>query len=195
MIFLLAAFIGFFFLVVGSITFLVCISIPPLRKYALSSALWFAVSGLCSVMLLFFAVFGLIAGGLVMQKTGIAWQDAPRLFTALGKSFFIVSGVATCAVSTIVAWFHQALIHRFTFVLFRLYAMFVSAGIGSILGALFIWIAMGWDLFPHAVWAAAGMLPVFSFACGALAYRHFRALRGDAPTRFTWITPDEFAGF
>jgi hypothetical protein len=42
---LLAAMIVFLFLALGSAAFLVCTLIPPIRKYALSTALWFAVWG------------------------------------------------------------------------------------------------------------------------------------------------------
>jgi hypothetical protein len=194
MILLLAAVIAFFFLALGSVAFLVCALIPPGRKYALSTALWFAAWGACSAILLILAILGLVAGGLVLQKTGMRWEDAPRLLSAVGWTSILGGGILTCAIASVAAWLNQALIHRFTFMLFRLYATFVTAGIGSVFGWLSLWLAMGWSPFPHAVWLAAFMLPILVVVFGAAAYRHAPALRGNAPTGFTWITPEEFAG-
>jgi hypothetical protein len=194
MIFLFAGFIVFFFLAVGSIAFVACVLIPPWRKYALSTALWFAAWGPCCAFLLILAILGLIAGGLVLQKTGMRWEDAPKLLSAVGWTSVLGGGIFTCAIASVAARLHQALIHRFTFMLFRLYVTFVSAGIGSVFGWLSLWLAMMWSPFPHAVWLAAFTLPILMLAFGATAYRHARVLRGDAPTSFTWISSEEFAG-
>ena len=191
---LLAAMIVFFFLALGSVAFLVCTLIPPGRKYALSTALWFAVWGPCCVLLLVLVVLGVLAGGVALRATHMRWEDTPRLFSALGWGAIIVGGILTCVVAGIAAWLHQALIHRFTFALFRLYAMLVTAGIGSVFGWLSLWLAMAWNPFPHAAWLAAFIFPILMVVFGAAAYRHARVLRGKPPTGLTWITPEEFAG-
>jgi hypothetical protein len=159
MIVLLAAMIVFFFLILGSFAFLACILIPPGRKYAMSTALWFAALGPCCVAFLVLAVLGVVTGGFALQATKMNWVDAPRLFAAIGWGSAIVAGIVTCFVASGAAWLHQAIIHRFTFMLFRLYATFVSAGIGSVFGWLFLWLAMAWSPFPHAVWLAALCFP------------------------------------
>jgi hypothetical protein len=194
MILLLAAVVIFFFLVLGSVAFLVCALIPPSRKYALSTALWFVVWGPCCVLFLISVILGIVAGGFALRATQMRWEDAPRLFSTLGWGSIIVGGILTCVVASIAAWLHQALIHRFTFTLFRLYATLVTAGIGSVFGWLSVWLVMAWSPFPHTVWFAWLMLPILMVVFGAAAYQHARALRGNAPTGFTWITPEEFAG-
>jgi len=194
MFFLFAALIVFFFLVLGGVAFLACILFPPGRKYALSTALWFAVWGPCCVAFLILAILGLVAGGLTLQATHMRWEDVPHLFAVAGWGTTIVAAIVTCFVASAAAWLHQGLIHRFTFMLFRLYATFVAAGIGSVAGLLIILLAMVWVPFVHAEWVAALSIPVLIAIFGAIAYTHARALRGDPPTRFTWITPDEFAG-
>jgi hypothetical protein len=194
MIMLLAAFVVFFFLVLGSIVFLGCVVVPSGRRYALSVALWFAVWGPCCALFLILAILGLIAGGFALRATRMHWEDVSRFFSAMGWGSIIVGGIITCAVASVAAWLHQALIHRFTFLLFRLYATFVVAGIGSVFGCLIVLLAMVYSPFVHASWLAMLSIPVLIAAFGAISYRHARALRGTAPTRFTWISQDEFAG-
>jgi hypothetical protein len=194
MIVLFAAMIVFFFLELGALAFLVCILIPPGRKCALSIALWFAAWGPCLVSFLVLAMLGVVTGSLALQATNMKWQDAPRLISAAGWGAIIVAVVVTCFVASAVAWLHQAIIHRFTFVLFRLYATFVTTGIGCVVGLLIVLVAMVWRPLPQVEWVAASSIPVLMVAFGAISYRHAHALRGGAPRRFTWIPPEEFAG-
>ncbi len=194
MIILFAAVLVIFFLVLGSIAFLACLVIPPGRKYALSTALWFAAWGPCCVLFLVLVMLGVVAGGLALQATNMTWEAAPRLFSAVGWGSTILAGVVTCLVASAAAWLHQAIIHRVTFMLFRLYATFVIAGIGCVIGFLFLLFAMVSKPFSQAEWVAAFSIPVLMTVFGAIAYRRARALRGNAPTRFTWITPEEFRG-
>src|SRR5580658_6490763 len=100
MVFLLAAVIIFFFLALGSVAFLVCTLIPPGRKYALSTALWFAVWGPCCVLLLVLVILGIVAGGFALRATQMRWEDAPRLFSTLGWGSIIVGGILTCVVAS-----------------------------------------------------------------------------------------------
>jgi uncharacterized protein YacL len=139
-------------------------------------------------------ILGIVAGGVALRATQMRWEDAPRLFSTLGWGAVIIGAILTCVVASTAAWLHQALIHRFTFALFRLYATLVTAGIGSVFGWLLLWLVMAWSPFPHAVWLAALMFPILMVVFGATAYQHARALRGNAPRSFTWISPEEFAG-
>jgi hypothetical protein len=186
--------IVFFFLVLGAIAFLVCILIPPGRKYALSTALWFATWGLGCTAFLILAVLGLAAGGFAFRAAQMHWDDAPKLFSAIGWGFVISAGVVICAIAGGTAWLHQVLIHRSTFMLFRLYATFVTAGIGSVIGFAFLLLSLASAPEPNIKFAAAFSIPILTAAFGTVAYKHAHALRGNAPTRLTWITPDEFAG-
>lgn len=190
----MSALIVFFFLVLGSAAFCVCILIPPGRKYALSTALWFAVWGPCSVLLLFLAILGVVAGGFALHATQMHWEDASRFFSAIGWGAIVAGVIVTCLIATAAAWLHQALIHRMTFLLFRLYVVFVAAGIGSVIGSVFFWLAMGSGRFAQVWWLVALIVPVMILAFGSQAYKHSRALRGHAPTGLTWITADEFVG-
>lgn len=187
--------IVFAFLVLGSIAFVVCILVPPTRRYALSTALWFATWGPCFAGLSVLALLG-IAGGSYAIKAGfmsIQWPPVPGFMTALRWGYLSAGGLFTAAVATGAAWLHQKLLHRFTFALFRVYAAAVSAGIGSVFG----W-CLGWWIETKEIqlglwlWVVAMLTLIFGF--GAAAYKGARGLRGNAPTRFTWITPDEFAG-
>jgi hypothetical protein len=189
----LFALIVFACLVLGSIAFLVCVLLPPTRRYALSTALWFAVWGPCSVLFLVIAGLGIVAGALVMKHGNIQWTDAPKLLAAFGWGYVIIGALIKTGVATCAAWLHQLLMHRFTFALFRLYATAISAGIGSVFGwFLERWmLAKGIDHF--GLWWALAML-ILTTGFGAAAYKSARALRGNAPTRFTWISPEEFAG-
>jgi hypothetical protein len=194
MIVLFAAMIVFFFLELGALAFLVCILIPPGRKRALSIALWFAALGACLVSFLVLAMLGVVTVSLALQATNMKWQDAPRLISAAGWGAIIVALVVTCFVASAAAWLHQAIIHRFTFALFRLYAMFVAAGIGSVIGLLIVVVAIISKPFPEAEWVAAFSIPVLMILFGTIAYWHAHALRGKPPSQFIWITSEEFRG-
>jgi hypothetical protein len=193
MILVVFALLIFAFLLLGSIVFLVCALIPSTRRYALSAALWCAVWGPCSVGLIAVAGFGIAAGALMMKASSSHWTDAPKLIAALGWSYIIIGALITICVATGAAWLHQMLIHRFTFLLFRIYAAAVSAGIGSVFGwALGWWIAARESQQHWVVSLFILFLLIAGF--GTAAYKGARGLRGKAPTRFTWITPGEFAG-
>ncbi len=133
----------FTFLLLGSTAFVLCVLLPPTRRYALSVAFWFALWGPCLVALMTLAGLGLVAGALVMRAGNMQLIDAPKLFAALGWGYVTVGALITACISTGAAWLHQKVVHRFTFFLFRIYATAVSAGIGSVFG----WF-LGW-------WAAA----------------------------------------
>jgi hypothetical protein len=193
MLLVLLALIVFAFLFLGSIVFLACIVLPPTRRYALSTAFWFAVWGPCSVVLMMIAGLGLVAGALVMKTGSMQLTDAPKLLAAFGWSYVMVGALITTTVATGAAWFHQMLIHRFTFALFRLYATVISAGIGSVLGwSLGWWIVAKGITHPGLWWVLEMVILIAGF--GIAAYKGARGLRGKMPTKFTWISPEEFAG-
>jgi hypothetical protein len=140
MLLLLFADIVFFFLLVGSIVFLACLSLPPIRRYALSAAVWCAMWGPCSIILMLVAGVGLIATAFIAKPGDGQAFHASRLLSAFGWSYLVVGILVTVTVATALARIHQAIVRRLTFALFRLYAAVVSAGIGSV---------FGWCLGPH----------------------------------------------
>jgi hypothetical protein len=194
MVLVLFALTIFSFLLLGSIAFLISALLPWTRRYALSTALWLAVWGPCVVVLMLVAGLGVVTGALVMRAGGAFAVDAPRLVSAVGWTYLIAGSLVIAGVATAIAWFHQKLIHRFTLALFRLYSAAVSAGIGSVLGwCLGWWIATKGASAHGSLWWVSGMI-VLMAGFGIVAYVGARGLRGNAPTRFTWITPEEFAG-
>lgn len=195
MIVLFSAAVMYLFLLLGAIAFLVCIAIRPLRRFALSVALWFAAWGPCCVALIVLAIMGLIAGGFALRTTRMEWTSLPReLIASLGWGLGIVSVVVVSVFATTVAWIHQKLIHRLTFLLFRLYAAVICGGIGSVFGWLICWWILAKPSAPYGFWICPFVMLFLVAAFGSQAYQKARALRGDSPSSFTWITPEEFAG-
>jgi hypothetical protein len=174
--------------------FVACVPLPRTRRFALSAAFWVALWGPCTVALAAIAGIGLLAGSVPMKAGIIQWTNTPKLLGELGWSYVVVGATITAVLATCGAWLHQMLIHRSTFALFRIYATAVSAGIGGVLGcALGWWLAAKENSYLGLWWWPLGII-VISAGFGTAAYKAARALRGKAPTRFTWITPEEFAG-
>jgi hypothetical protein len=190
---LLLAVIVFFFLLVGAVVFLTCVLIAPLRRYALSAALWCATWGPSSVGFLLLAGTAVIAEPFFTQSGDMQSLHAPTLVAALGWGYLTTAVLVTTAVASAAAWLHQTLMHRLTFALFRLYATVVCAGIGSVFGWCLGWL-MAWRSFHLGLplWIA-GMLTLI-FGLGTAAYRGARSLRGEPPEKFTWISAEEFNG-
>lgn len=192
---LLFAGIVFFFLLVGSIVFLACLLLPPIRRYALSAALWCAIWGPCSIILMLVAGVGLIATAFIAKAGDGQTFHTPRLLPAFGWSYLAVGVLVTVTVATASARIHQAVVRRLTFALFRLYAAVVSAGIGSVFGwCLGLWMVAK-SVSGHVsllLWGICMLALIVGF--GAAAHIGARGLRGGPPERFTWISPDEFAG-
>jgi hypothetical protein len=182
---LLFIMVVFFFLLVGAIMFLACLLVPTARQYALSVALWFATLGPCAVGLM------LLAGAVVLADVMVT--KTPRWPAALGWGYAVVGVVFSAGVATAAAWIHQAITRRLTFLLFRLYAMAVVAGIGSVFGWALSWWMLSTEI-PHVwIWSLLGMLGLVG-GFGAAAYKGARGLRGEVATRFPWVSPEEFAG-
>ena len=190
---LLFALVIFFFLVVGAVLFLACVAMRPLRRYALSAALWCAAWGPCSVALMFLAGLAFVAQALIPQIGAIERLHAPHLPKALGWGYVVLGTVGTATVATGLAWLHQVVARRITFALFRLYATVVSAGIGSIFGWCFGWWLLTREVrYAWVLWGAAILILVTGF--GITAYKGARSLRGTAPRTWAWVSKEEFEG-
>ena len=191
---LILAAIVFAFLLLGSVVFVVCALIPPLRRYSLSAALWCAMWGPCSVAFLLLDGLGFVAQAFVTRNGDAGRFHAPTLLATFGWVYLVAWILTTAAVATVAAWVHQALVRRLTFALFRLYATAVTAGIGSVFGWFFGWWLSASDVTRHVLpWWLLGMVSLIA-AFGYAAYQGARRLRGEPPTSFTWISPEEFAG-
>ncbi len=191
---LLLAAIIFGFLLIGSLVFLVCVLVPPARQYALSAAAWCAMWGPCSVGFLLLAGAGLIADAFISKSQDAQVFHFPKLTAVFGWSYLVIAVVVTLIVATGIAWLHQWLLHRLTFALFRLYVTIVCAGIGSVFGWCLGWwmLAKGTTHHVFPLWIVGTLVLVSSF--GTVAYKGARALRGEPPRDFTWISIEEFAG-
>jgi hypothetical protein len=184
----------FVFLILGSLVFVVCALIRPTRRYALSAALWCATWGPCSVGWMLLAGLGLIAEAFIGKDGDSQWLHTPRLIAAFGWSYLSFGIAVTAVIATSAAWLHQVLARRMTFALFRLYATAVSAGVGSVFGWSLGWwmMAKGVPRYGLPLWGLGMTSLILAFGIGA--YRGARALRGEPPSSFTWITPEEFIG-
>jgi hypothetical protein len=177
---LLFAGIVFLFLLIGSVVFLVCLALPPFRRYALSAALWCALWGPCSVLWMCIAGVGLIATAFITKTGNVQTFHAPRLLSAFGWTYFTVGLLVTIVVTTVSAWIHQAVVKRLPYLLFRPYAATVSAGIGSVFGWCFGWWLMAKSATGHAslvLWGTGMLVLIAGFGVGA--YRGARELRGE----------------
>jgi hypothetical protein len=186
MIVILFGLIIFAFLCIGAIVFMVCATLPATRKYSLSAALWCAVWGPCIVGLLTIAGLGLIADAIAKEHTH--FLQLQHLPSAVGPAYAILGILITIVVASILTWFHQVLIHRLTFSLFRIYACVICAGIGSVWGWAFNFWLLAKGSFPLGLLT----LPLLCLAFGYCGFRWARQLRGRSPKDFTWITPEEF---
>jgi hypothetical protein len=181
------------FLLLGAVVFVVCALAPPLRRYALSAALWCAVWGPFTVTWMAVAGLGLVAVAFINTSGDFHPLHSPRLVEGFGWTYLVVGVLATAAVATGTAWLHQKIVRRFTFALFRLYATAVSAGIGCVFGlVLGWWIWMDVPRYGLFLWCLG--MPILVAGFGFAAYRNARRLRGEAPTGFTWITAAEYMG-
>lgn len=195
MLAILFAVIVFAFLVLGAVVFLVCILVPPARKFALSAALWCAMWGPCSICWMTLAGLGLIARAFWTKNGDVTFFHTPTMAASFGWAYLIAGVLMTITVATTTALLHQALIRRFTFPLFRLYATAVIAGIGSVFGWCLSWWFMSLEV-PHhmALPLELSVMLLLVFGFGIAAYKGARSLRGSPPSKLTWITPEEFAG-
>lgn len=140
------------------------------------------------------AGLGLITAAFIGRVGDVQSFHAPRLVAAFGWGYLILGALVTAAAATGGSLLHQVIVRRFTFALFRLYATVVSAGIGSVFGWCLSWWLLLNGAQRHALpWGISGML-ILVVGFGAAAYKGAHKLRGEAPTSFTWISAEEFAG-
>jgi hypothetical protein len=188
---LLFAMILFLFLLIGAVIFLICAAIPAMRRFALSAALWCAIWGPCLIAFMTVAGLALIADAFLGKNGGQVYLQSPRLLSTFGWAYLSAAVLLTAVVASAAAWLHQFLLHRFTFPLFRLYATAVGSGVGSVFG----W-SLSWWMLAHGVaytwaWSILGMLLLIA-GFGAATFKGAHALRGRTPTKFAWITREEF---
>lgn len=189
----LFAMIVFFFFLIGAIVFVICLLLPPTRRYALSAALWCACWGPAAVGWMLLAGMALVTESFVTQSGNVQSLHLPKLPVELGWIYLVAAALVTAIFATAVAWLHQVLVRRTTFALFRLYVTAVSAGIGSVSGLLLSWWVISTEIPYRWLWSLLGMLLLIA-GFGIVAYRGARQLRGEAPTKFTWISPEEYTG-
>jgi hypothetical protein len=138
------------------------------------------------------AGLGIVAGALINDSGGDAMLTCTEtarcgwlgssLLAVIGWGYLIAGALITVLVATAVAWLHQVVMRRLMFVLFRLYATAVCAGIGSVFAwALSWWLA--WKQIGNVgtVLSCVGMLGLV-VGFGVMAYQGARLLQGTAPT-------------
>ena len=190
---LLFAAIVYSFMLVGAVVFLVCVAIPPIRRFALSAALWCVTWGPCCVALLSLAGLALVADAFTTNNGDSQSFHSPRLLSAFGWGYLVLGSLSTAVLASGAAWLHQFIVRRFPFTLFRVYVTLIVAGIGSVFGWSLDWFMLSLQI-PH-VWVLSLLsMLVLVAAFGAAAYRGARSLRGGAPTNFAWVPQEEFTG-
>jgi hypothetical protein len=190
---LLFAIIVFLFMVVGAAVFLICVVVPPFRRFALSAALWCVTWGPCSVALMTLAGLALVADAFITKNGSAQSLHSPKLLSVFGWGYLIAGALSTAAVATVAAWLHQFIVRRFTFALFRVYATLIVAGIGSVFAWALSWWMLSRDTSHVWAWSLLSML-VLVAGFGAAAYRGARGLRGGAPKNLAWVSQEEFTG-
>jgi hypothetical protein len=183
----------FAFLAVGAVVFVISLADRRMRKLALSAALWCAVWGPCLLAWVSFAVMANFIVDSGLEHLAHGTMRPGQWLAGFGIGLSLLAFLSTAVFATALAWLHQAAIRRMTFALFRIYATLVCAGIGSVFG----WglgIAFAVNDVPNGLPLWIATMPILSAGFGFLGYRLAKQLRGKAPDRFTWVTPEEFDG-
>jgi hypothetical protein len=139
------------------------------------------------------AGLAIVADAFITKTSDMQSFHTPTWPATLGWGYAIVGVLFSAGVATAAAWLHQAITRRLTFLLFRLYAMAVVAGIGGVFGWALSWWMLSMEIPRSWAYSLVGMLILVS-GFGAAAYKGARSLRGEAPTRFPLVSPQEFAG-
>lgn len=187
-------FIAFPLFAIGCAAFLICASVPPFRRFALSSSLWFAACFPC-----FLVVFaGIVAINFGIDRlTPLFHRTEPGI--ELGSYVSGRSGILIAITTTIITFggataitlLHGVVIRRMTYVLFRLYVTCVSFGAG-ILTMFFLLMAFGLGT-SLPLFAAINLLgSILSALLAWFCYLNANQFRGKYPEQFPVVTREEF---
>jgi hypothetical protein len=189
------------FLFVGAIAYLICAAIPMLRRFAMPYSLW--------ILSLSIGVYLWEAIILVLAIGHDQWNvHANQLHLSQFKDFTlpqskaisiasITALTATClGIASAVTLVHQAIIHRVTLALFRLYVAGVSFGVGTtfFLPAFLLLAARS---SPPSLQTAAMFAALVPGLAAALALAFFcfhrsSQFRGAYPQDFSLVSQEEF---
>jgi len=186
-------FLAFPLTALGCAAFVICSFAPPLRRFALSSSLWFVA---CFPFFLAVAagilaiVFGADRLTSLLHRSGTLKDIGSHMPDWIGILIAATIAIITFGGATAVTLLHGALIRRLTFALFRLYVTCVSFGVG-VLTMFFLLSAVGvgrsWaSLFINFV----DIIPATLLAW--FAYRKANQFRGSYPHRFPVVSREEF---
>jgi hypothetical protein len=187
-------FIAFPFLAAGCACFLLCAAIPRLRRFALSSSLWWVACIPC----LFAILTGLILWSLGLDalrrlfRPDLAASLSVHQISWLGWLLTITTLIVTVTGATAITLIHGVIVRRLTLALFRLYVAGVSFGVG-VLTCSFVLFAFATHVLSLTAFLPAALVSLL--AASALAYTCFKnasGFRGSYPQRFTVVTPEEF---
>ena len=193
MLLILFAGIIFVFLQLGAAMFVACMALRTLRSYALSTALWFACIGPAVVISLTIAGTAFVAQAFTTRNGDVTSLHLPAISKALWTGYAILCIVTAMVASSAISWLHQFLIHRLTFVLFRIYATLVCGGMGSVWALSLSWTLLNFRV-PNAPLISLLAAIMICAGFGNLGFSLAHQLRGDPPDRLTWITAEEFKG-
>src|SRR5579884_547806 len=100
MLALLVPMILLLFLAIGGLALVLCAAAPPLRRYALSSALWFAIWGPCIGALIVAAGTALVAEVRLTQRNGVSSLHLPHPSHAAGWAIGVGTAALIAAAAT-----------------------------------------------------------------------------------------------
>lgn len=189
------------FLFIGSVAYLLCVAIPGLRRFAMPSSLW--LLSLCIGVLFWVSIILGLAIGRELWNA-----HAPQLHLRSLKEFalpqtkaftaaYIVVLLATClTLASIITVMHQAIIHRLTLALFRLYVAGISLGVGIVFFAPLFLLAASEAPSPAFQTAAFIVAAIAALASSiSLAFFSFSRssqFRGHYPRNFAFVSREEF---
>jgi uncharacterized protein YacL len=108
-------------------------------------------------------------------------------------TFDIALALAMIALASIIAMLHQAVIHRLTLALFRLYVAGVGFGIGLLLSVLLaVGLAAASIHIPHPGPSFLILAILSASTTALLCFRNAPSLRGRLPRNFPIVTEGEF---
>ena len=189
------------FLLTGSIAYLLCAAVPRLRRFAMPSSLW--LLSLCIGLYIWVSIILGLAIGRDLWNAHV-----PQLHLWLFKDFTlpqtkgftiacITALIATCfTLASIVTVIHQAIVHRVTLALFRLYVAAISLGVG-ITFFLPVFLGMAANVPNAALQTAAIITAAIAALASATAVAFFcfhrsSQFRGSYPDNFPIATREEF---